>query len=169
MTRIVPTLHQREAISTVSSTHITHYREEGYCLIHNLIPQNSIEAARLRALEIRQQLAPWPSGHFRSTRSQALSLRKRHPAACRHTATRIAGDLLCRRRRPRRPRRRGGPFPARGDVRCAKEEPPALGLRFPENRAGGAAARPPPLGPVTFFFCFSEFNSRCFGVFLFCW
>jgi len=60
----VPTLHQREAISTVSSTHITHYREKGYCLIHNLIPQNFIEAARLRALEIRQQLAPWPNGHF---------------------------------------------------------------------------------------------------------
>ena len=51
-------------MSTVSSTHITHYREEGYCLIPNLIPQPLIEAARLRALEIGQQLAPWPSSHF---------------------------------------------------------------------------------------------------------
>ena len=51
-------------MSTVSSTQITRYIEEGYCLIPNLIPQNSIEAARLRALEIVQQLAPWHSGHF---------------------------------------------------------------------------------------------------------
>ena len=51
-------------MSTVSSTHITHYREEGYCLIPNLIPQPFIEAARLRALKIGQQLAPWPSSHF---------------------------------------------------------------------------------------------------------
>ena len=51
-------------MSTISSTHITHYREEGYCLIPNLIPQHFIEAARLRALKIVQQLAPWPSSHF---------------------------------------------------------------------------------------------------------
>ena len=51
-------------MSTVSSMHITHYREQGCCLIPNLIPQPSIEAARLRALEIGQQLAPWPNGLF---------------------------------------------------------------------------------------------------------
>ena len=51
-------------MSIVSSASITHYREEGYCLIPNLIPQTSIEAARQRASEIGQQLAPWPSRHF---------------------------------------------------------------------------------------------------------
>ena len=51
-------------MSTVSSTQITHHIEEGYCLIPNLIPRNSIEAARLRALKIGQQLAPWHGGHF---------------------------------------------------------------------------------------------------------
>ena len=45
-------------MSIVSSASITHYREEGYCLIPNLIPQTSIEAARQRASEIGQQLAP---------------------------------------------------------------------------------------------------------------
>ena len=53
-------------MSTVSSMHITHYREQVYCLIPNLIPQLSIGAARLRALEIGQQLATWPSGHFQA-------------------------------------------------------------------------------------------------------
>ncbi len=51
-------------MSIVSSASITHYREEGYCLIPNLIPPALIEAARQRALDIGQHLAAWPSGHF---------------------------------------------------------------------------------------------------------
>ena len=51
-------------MSTISSTHIKHHREKGYCLIPNLIPQPCIEAVQLRALEIGQQLTPWPSDYF---------------------------------------------------------------------------------------------------------
>lgn len=51
-------------MSPVSDANVTRYLEEGYCLIPNLIPRASIEAAQRRALEIGQQLAPWPNGHF---------------------------------------------------------------------------------------------------------
>ena len=44
--------------------HLRQYREEGYCLVEELIPADLIEAARQRTMEIAGALADWPSRHF---------------------------------------------------------------------------------------------------------
>lgn len=59
------------AQSALEESHVYHFKHahkapqrKSYCLIPNLIPQPCIEAVQLRALEIGQQLTPWPSDYF---------------------------------------------------------------------------------------------------------
>ena len=47
-----------------TETHLRQYREEGYCLVKELIPADLIEAARQRTMEIAGALPDWPSRHF---------------------------------------------------------------------------------------------------------
>ena len=48
----------------VTETHLRQYREEGYCLVEELIPEDLIEAARQRTMEIAAALPGWPARHF---------------------------------------------------------------------------------------------------------
>ena len=45
-------------------THLRQYREDGWCLIEELIPADLVEAARRRTLELARGPADWPSRHF---------------------------------------------------------------------------------------------------------
>ena len=51
-------------MSLVTEAHLRQYREEGYCLVKELIPVDLIEAVRERTMEIAAQLAEWPATHF---------------------------------------------------------------------------------------------------------
>ena len=44
--------------------HLRQYREEGYCLVEDLIPGDLVEAARQRTMEIAEALPDWPAKHF---------------------------------------------------------------------------------------------------------
>ncbi len=44
--------------------HLRQYREEGYCLVEELIPADLIEAARQRTMEIAGALPDWSTRHF---------------------------------------------------------------------------------------------------------
>lgn len=48
----------------VTSEHIQTYREEGYCLIKNLIPEDVVEQVRVRTMEIAGDTPDWPVHHF---------------------------------------------------------------------------------------------------------
>ena len=47
-----------------TETHLRQYREEGYCLVEDLIPGDLVEAARQRTMEIAEALPDWPAKHF---------------------------------------------------------------------------------------------------------
>ena len=47
-----------------TETHLRQYREEGYCLVEELIPANLIEAAHQRTMEIAGGLPDWSERHF---------------------------------------------------------------------------------------------------------
>ena len=47
-----------------TETHLRQYREEGYCLVEELIPADLIEAARQRTMEIAGDLPDWSERHF---------------------------------------------------------------------------------------------------------
>ena len=47
-----------------TETHLRQYREEGYCLVEELIPDDLIEAARQRTMEIAGDLPDWSARHF---------------------------------------------------------------------------------------------------------
>ena len=47
-----------------TETHLRHYREQGYCLVEELVPGDLIAAARQRTMEIAEALPGWPSRHF---------------------------------------------------------------------------------------------------------
>ena len=48
----------------VTDEHLLTYREQGYCLVRDLVPSDLISAARERILEIADDLPDWPSKHF---------------------------------------------------------------------------------------------------------
>ena len=52
--------------------HLRQYREEGYCLVKELVPADLIEAARQRTMEIAGALPDWPIKAFPGTRSKSL-------------------------------------------------------------------------------------------------
>ena len=45
-------------------THLRQYREEGYCLVKELIPDDLIEGARQRTMEIAVDVPDWSERHF---------------------------------------------------------------------------------------------------------
>ena len=58
-----------------TETHLRQYREEGYCLVEELIPDDLIEAARQRTMEIAGDLPDWSAEAFPSARSKSLQSR----------------------------------------------------------------------------------------------
>ena len=55
-----------------TETHLRQYREEGYCLVKELVPADLIEAARQRTMEIAGALPDWSIKAFPGTRSKSL-------------------------------------------------------------------------------------------------
>jgi hypothetical protein len=51
-------------MANVRPTDVSHYSEQGYCLIEELIPRHLIDAVRTRTLEIAADLPEWPARHF---------------------------------------------------------------------------------------------------------
>jgi ectoine hydroxylase-related dioxygenase (phytanoyl-CoA dioxygenase family) len=48
----------------VTDEHLSSYRDFGFCLVKNLIPDDLISAARSRILQIADDLPDWPANHF---------------------------------------------------------------------------------------------------------
>ena len=48
----------------ITNQHLATYRDQGYCLVRNLIPDDLVSAARTRILEVAADLPDWPSKHF---------------------------------------------------------------------------------------------------------
>ena len=66
--------------------HLRQYREEGYCLVEELIPDDLIEAARQRTMEIAGDLPDWSERHFQVLDPKSLQSRWGQSAAGRHSA-----------------------------------------------------------------------------------